>query len=101
MNDALPALPPLPPLQRAQWRCLRVVSEFGDIAHAARKLHWSQAVLRSMLLDLQATLGVQHVQVCGDRVELSPALKPIIQNQQHPCQPVRDSGEPRGIVQTQ
>lgn len=100
MNDAPPALQPLPPLQRAQWRCLRVVSEFGDIAHAARKLHWSQAVLRLMLADLQAALGVQHVQVCADRVELSPALKQLMQGQQCPCQPARAAGEPRVIVQT-
>jgi len=97
MNDALPALPPLP---RAQWRCLRVVSEFGDIAHAARKLHWSQAFLRSMLLDLQAALGVQHVQICGDRVEVSQALKQALQHRQRPCQPARARGEPRVIVQT-
>ncbi len=87
-------------LPRAQWRCLRVLSAVGDIAHAARKLHWSQAVLRLMLVDLQAALGVQHVQVCGDRIELSPALKQVMQGQQCPCQPARAEGEPRVIVQT-
>ena len=100
MNGALPDLPLLQPLPRAQWRCLRVVSEFGDIAYAARKLHWSQAVLRSMLVDLQAALGVQHVEVCGDQVAVSPALKQVMQHRQCPCQPARAAGAPRGIVRT-
>ena len=71
---------PLPGLSltSAQWRCLRVVSEVGDIAHAARKLHWSQAVLKSALADLYACLGAQHIALSDKQVQLSPALKDLI-----------------------
>jgi len=72
------ALPCLPPLASAQWRCLRTVSEVGDLAHAARKLHWSQALLKSVLAELQATVGAQHVQLADGRVLLSPTLKSLM-----------------------
>lgn len=75
-----PALPDLRSLPRVQWRCLRVVSEFGDIAHAARKLHWSQAVLKAMLSDLQASLGAQHVQLADEQVRVSETLKNCIEH---------------------
>ena len=66
------------PLTSAQWRCLRVLSEVGDIAHAARKLHWSQAVLKSALAELRAQMGAQHIALSGKQVQLSPTLKNLI-----------------------
>lgn len=71
---------PLPGLHlsRAQWRCLRVVSEVRDIAHAARKLHWSQALLKSELTDLHACVGAQHIALSDKQVQLSPTLKHLI-----------------------
>jgi len=84
------ALAGLPPLAGAQWRCLRVVSETGDLAHAARKLHWSQAVLRAVLGDLQASLGSAHVRLAGRQVLLSPSLAHLVR-QRAPCPP---PGEP-------
>ncbi len=75
-----PQRPPLPALllTRAQWRCLRVVSEVGDIAHAARKLHWSQAVLKAALAELHERVGAQHIALADERVQLSPTLKNLI-----------------------
>lgn len=75
----LSALATLPP---AQWRCLRVVSEVADVAHAARKLHCAQALLKSALADLQAQLGAQHIALAGDSVQLSPELQDVLR--QHP-----------------
>ncbi|MEC5214571.1 hypothetical protein RCH06_003136 [Polaromonas sp. CG_9.5] len=74
---------PLPGLHltRAQWRCLRVVSEVRDIAHAARKLHWSQALLKSALADLHACVGGQHIALSDKQVQLSPTLKHLIDKQ--------------------
>ena len=71
---------PLPGLDltRTQWRCLRVVSEVRDIAHAARKLHWSQALLKSALVDLRACVGAQHIALSDQQVQLSPMLKHLI-----------------------
>lgn len=75
-----PQSPPLPDLllTSAQWRCLRVVSEVGDIAHAARKLHWSQAVLKAALAELHERVGAQHIALADERVQLSPALTNLI-----------------------
>lgn len=84
MSQPLPDLAPLP---RAQRRCLFVVSEFSDLAHAARKLHWSQADLKAMLSDIQDRLGVQHVQVADGRVQVSELLKTRIGQQRPPCRP--------------
>ncbi|MEO6320180.1 MAG: LysR family transcriptional regulator [Polaromonas sp.] len=71
---------PLPGLRltSAQWRCLRVLSEVGDIAHAARKLHWSQAVLKAALAELHERMGAQHIALADERVQLSPTLKNLI-----------------------
>lgn len=87
---------PLPGLHltSTQWRCLRVLSEVGDIAHAARKLHWSQAVLKSALAELRAHMGTQHIALADERVQLSPMLKDLI-GQQLPCgQPGALASEP-------
>jgi len=75
-------LPQLPGVQR---RCLHVVSEFPDLAHAARRLHWSQVTLKAVLSDLMASLGAQHIYVDGERVHLSETLKSVIE---HPRPPV-------------
>ncbi len=83
MSQAPPDLPQLP---AAQWRCLRVVSEYSDVAHAARRLHWSQAALKAVLSDLQTSLGGQHIHVADERVHVSEALKSIIR-QQIACRP--------------
>ncbi len=70
------ATPPnLSPLTPAQRRCLRVLSEVPDMAHAARKLHWSQAELKTALVELQALLGQAHICTEGACVGLSDALK--------------------------
>ena len=84
MNQTSPALPDLPPLTGAHWRCLRLVGEVGDMAHAARRLHWSQALLKAVLAELQARVGAQHVQLADGRVLLSPTLKNLIR-QHSPC----------------
>lgn len=68
----------LPPLSSAQWRCLRVLGEVGDVAHAARKLHCSQAVLKDALAELQTCLDTQHLAVSDARVHLSPALQALL-----------------------
>jgi hypothetical protein len=81
MSKAPPDLSQLP---APQWRCLRVVSEFSDIAHAARKLHCSQAVLKAILSELQASLGGQHIHVLDGRVQISELLKVSIGGQQRP-----------------
>ena len=62
-------------LPSAQRRCLRVLSEVPDMAHAARKLHWSQAELKTALVELQALLGQTHICTEGACVGLSDALK--------------------------
>lgn len=68
------ASPDLSQLSAAQWRCLRVLGEFSDLAHAARKLHWSQAVLSAVVLELQESLGTLHIQVLAGRVQISRPL---------------------------
>ncbi len=45
-----------------------MVSEVGDVAHAARKLHCSQALLKAALADLQACVGAQHLALRDERV---------------------------------
>ena len=65
-------------LQAAQRRCLQGVIEVPDLAHAARKLHWSQAALKNVLSELQALLGHAHIGTVGARVGLSDALKEAI-----------------------
>lgn len=91
-----PQSAPLPGLRltSAQWRCLRVLSEVGDIAHAARKLHWSQAVLKSALAELRARMGAQHIALANDRVQLSPTLKNLIGQQPLCGQPGALAGPP-------
>ena len=85
---------PLPglALTSAQWRCLRVLSEVGDIAHAARKLHWSQAVLTSALAELRAHMGAQHIALSDKQVQLSPTLKDLIDERPLCGQPVALAG---------
>lgn len=61
-----------------QQRCLRIVSAVPCVAHAARKLHWSQAGLKAVLDELQALLGQAHLWTDGARVDLSDALKKAI-----------------------
>lgn len=75
-----PQSQPLPDfsLSRTQWRCLRVISEVSDIAHAARKLHWSQALLRAALAELHGHVGAQHIVLSDERVQLSLTLKKLI-----------------------
>ena len=86
------ALPPeLPQLSGVQWRCLRVVCEFPDLAHAARRLHCSQPTLKEMLSDLMARLGAQHIHVDAQRVHLSEALKNVIEYPQPLCRPTHES----------
>ena len=65
-------------LTPAQWRCLRVVSEVADVAHAARKLHCAQALLKAVLADLQAHLGGQHIAWAGESVQLSQMLQDLL-----------------------
>jgi hypothetical protein len=86
MTPHCPLLLALPPLSSAQWRCLRVLSEVADIAHAARKLHWSQALFRATLAELQACVGTQHIAQLGERVQLSQALQDLLLPQP-PCRP--------------
>ena len=85
---------PLPgmALTSAQWRCLRVLSEVGDIAHAARKLHWSQAVLTSALAELRVHMGAQHIALSDKQVQLSPTLKDLIDERLLCGQPVALAG---------
>lgn len=80
MSPAGRPAPPLPglPWSSARRRCLRVVDEVGDLAHAARRLHCSQAALEAKLAELQSDLGKQHVQVVDGRVQLSAALQNLI-----------------------
>lgn len=65
----------LGPQARGKWRCLQVLMAFEDLAHAARRLHLSQAALRELLLDLQQRLGAEHLRLEGERVALSAALR--------------------------
>ena len=78
----LPQAPllPRPLLTNAQWRCLRVLSEVGDMAHAARKLHCAQAALKGVLVELQTCLGAQHITLSDARVQLSPALQALLRS---------------------
>lgn len=85
------------PLSSAQWRCLRVVSEVGDVAHAARKLHCSQALLKAALADLQACVGAQHLALRDERVQLSQALQEWIR-QPASCRPENAAAGPGGRV---
>lgn len=85
-------LPALATLTSMQWRCLRVVSEVADVAHAARKLHCSQALLRDALETLQACVGAQHLALVGQGVQLSPALHDLLRRHplcgaEKPCLP--------------
>lgn len=73
-----PLLLALAPLSSAQWRCLRVVSDVSDVAHAARKLHWSQPLLKATLAQLQACVGAPHLALRDERVQLSPALQELV-----------------------
>lgn len=86
MNRHLDSLPlllsVLASLSNAQWRCLRVVSEVGDVAHAARKLHCSQARLKEALADLQVCVGAQHLSLQDERVQLSSVLQDLVRR---PC----------------
>lgn len=66
-------------LHAAQRRCLGVLGEVPDLAHAARKLHWSQAALKTVLAELQVLLGQTHICTVGARVGLSDALKEAIE----------------------
>lgn len=92
----LPAeLPQLPGVQR---RCLCVLSEFPDLAHAARRLHCSQAVLRAKLADLMARLGARHIHVDGERVQLSETLKSAIKQQLRRCGPASEVSYPASTM---
>lgn len=85
------------PLSSAQWRCLRVVSEVGDVAHAARKLHCAQALLKAALGDLQACVGAQHLALRDERVQLSEALQAWVR-QQAPCRSEHAAGAAAPVV---
>lgn len=61
-----------------QRRCLRIVSAVPDVAHAARKLHWSQAALNAVLAELQSLLGQAHIRLDAKQVGLSEELKKAI-----------------------
>ena len=61
-----------------QWRCLRVLSEVGDIAHAARRLHWSQVTVRAALAELNRRVGADHIKLAGNHVQLSPSLTNLL-----------------------
>lgn len=76
--------PDLSTLPSNQWRCLRVVSVYSDIAHAARRLHWSQVALKAMLSDLTISLGFQHIHVESDQVHVSETLKSVIEHPRPP-----------------
>lgn len=69
----------LPQLTDIQRRCLRVLSDFPDLAHASRRLHCSQATLRQVLLDVMARLGDRHMHVDGDSVHLLATLKSVME----------------------
>lgn len=62
-------------LSSTQRRCLRVVLEFPDLAHAARRLHCSQATLKVALVELETSLGQSHFRLEGVQVSMSDALK--------------------------
>lgn len=61
-----------------QRRCLRIVSAVPDVAHAARKLHWSKATTNAVLAELQSLLGQVHIRLDGKQVGLSEAIKKAI-----------------------
>lgn len=81
MTGVPPDLSTLPSNQR---RCLRVVSVYSDVAHAARRLHWSQVALKAMLSELTISLGFQHIYVESDHVHVSETLKSVIEHQPPP-----------------
>lgn len=85
-------------LTRVQRRCLRVLNEFPDLAHAARRLHWSRATLREVLSDLVSSLGDRHIHVDGDGVHLSDTLKGAIAHQLRLCGPVNENPCPDSIM---
>ena len=82
-----PLLLGLPPLSKAQRRCLRILSQVDDVAHAARKLHWSQALFKTTLAELQNCVGTQHIALLDERVQLSQSLQDLLR--QTPCQPAK------------
>ena len=61
-----------------QRRCLRVVSEVPNCAHAARRLHWTQSALRSMLSELTSLFGSRHIDIAGAEVDMSVEFKASI-----------------------
>lgn len=65
-------------LSSEQRRCLRILSKVPDVAHAARRLHWSQAALKSVLAELLSLLGQRHICISENRVELSVEMREAI-----------------------
>lgn len=73
----------LGPDARAKWRVLRVITEFNDFAHAARRLHLSHEELRVLLRDLSLQLGAEHLRLDGSQVRLSTPLRQALQRHRH------------------
>lgn len=62
-------------LSRQHRHCLAVLCEFNDVAHAARRLHCSQAQVLSRIRELQQLLGPDAVVFADGRVFVDPMVK--------------------------
>lgn len=62
-------------LSSRQRRCLEVVCQFTSVAHAARRLHWSQAALEAEVQDLAHRLGDDTIRLHEGKVMTAEVLK--------------------------
>jgi hypothetical protein len=67
-------------LSSRQRRCLEVVCKFTSVAHAARRLHWSQAALEAELLGLSEVLGDDVLRLQEGKVVTAEALTRLLLN---------------------
>ena len=59
----------------AKRRCLKVIIEFPDLAHASRRLHLSQMELMRALALLQDELGADQITLRDGRIQVAEALR--------------------------
>lgn len=59
----------------AKRRCLQVIIDYPDLAHASRRLHLSQAELMRVLALLQDELGPDQITLHDGRIEVAEALR--------------------------
>ena len=71
-------------LPRQVRHCLAVLCEFNDVAHAARRLHCSQAQVLSRISELQQRLGRNAVVLEHRTVFIDPKVKEMIFNGKEP-----------------